>query len=246
MKDICLVGYGRWGKILLPKLNDICKGKVHVIRGRDIQSIKRLPDCSWFFVATPDHTHYEIVKHCLLNGKNVFCEKPLTLSLEKSKELFEISSKMGTRLYVSDVENYGKNDIKINKKNYFYRTKQQKILNPIDVLEMLFYHDAYMIKDYIERGEVKNISIKKLDKSNVKFKIIFENTQVDFEYVFEQKETQHKLNNTDIDRTTDKLSIMIRDVLKNNVDYQKNKNSALFANKIIDLVKEEIKKKELV
>ena len=241
MKSVCLIGYGSWGKVLFSKLNDTCR--VHVIQDRNIQAIEKILDCSWVFVATPNHTHHEIVKHCLLSGKNVFCEKPLTLNLEKSKELFEISSNMGVRLYVSDVENYGKNIIKMKKKNHFYRTNQQKILNPIDALAMLFYHDVYMIKDYIKDDEIKNISIIKLDKSNVKFKITFENIYIDFEYVFEQKEVQHKFNNTDIDRTTDKLSIMIKNVLENNVDYQKNKNSALFANKIIDLVKEEMEKR---
>ncbi len=111
MKNVCLIGHGYWGKVLLSKLKTI--SKVNLVQSKKTPYIEEITNCSWVFIATPNHTHYDIVETCLLSGKNVFCEKPLTLSLEKSKKLFEISSKMGVKLYVSDVENYGKNNIKI-------------------------------------------------------------------------------------------------------------------------------------
>ena len=40
------------------------------------------------FVATPNITHFKIVKKCLKLKTNVFCEKPLTTTHKSSKELF--------------------------------------------------------------------------------------------------------------------------------------------------------------
>ena len=49
------------------------------------------------------HTHYSLrnSKTCILNGKNVFCEKPFTSNLTLS--LYEINN---VKLYVDDVFNY--------------------------------------------------------------------------------------------------------------------------------------------
>ncbi len=42
-------------------------------------------------VATPTDTHFEIVKDCLMSGKHVLVEKPITLDSTTAKELVEIS-----------------------------------------------------------------------------------------------------------------------------------------------------------
>lgn len=39
------------------------------------------------YVATPDHLHYEPVKHALLHGAHAMVEKPLTLDLEEADDL---------------------------------------------------------------------------------------------------------------------------------------------------------------
>ena len=46
-------------------------------------------------------SHFEVTKSCLEAGKNVYCEKPLTKSVEQSRTLFSISEKMGVRLYAA-------------------------------------------------------------------------------------------------------------------------------------------------
>ncbi|MDD6468096.1 MAG: Gfo/Idh/MocA family oxidoreductase [Erysipelotrichaceae bacterium] len=43
------------------------------------------------YVATPNETHYEIVKECLLHGKHVLCEKPMVTTEEELKELYAIA-----------------------------------------------------------------------------------------------------------------------------------------------------------
>jgi predicted dehydrogenase len=51
-------------------------------------------------IATPNAFHYEIAKAALENGKHVYCEKPLTLSAEQSKELAELAKQKGVVNYV--------------------------------------------------------------------------------------------------------------------------------------------------
>ncbi|PKG25271.1 Gfo/Idh/MocA family protein [Niallia nealsonii] len=52
-------------------------------------------------IVTPNVFHYEIAKAALLNGKNVYCEKPLSLSAEESKELARIAKEKGVLNYVA-------------------------------------------------------------------------------------------------------------------------------------------------
>ncbi|WP_416375137.1 Gfo/Idh/MocA family protein [Spiroplasma poulsonii] len=42
------------------------------------------------YIGTSDATHYEIAKQLLTNKINVFCEKPLTLSYQTAKELYNL------------------------------------------------------------------------------------------------------------------------------------------------------------
>ena len=43
---------------------------------------KKINELEWVFVATPDKTHFKIVKNLLKLKKNVFCEKPLSLNFK--------------------------------------------------------------------------------------------------------------------------------------------------------------------
>lgn len=43
------------------------------------------------YIATPHGVHYEHVKLCLENGKNVLCEKPFTINARQSKELIALA-----------------------------------------------------------------------------------------------------------------------------------------------------------
>lgn len=43
------------------------------------------------YIATPHAFHFEQAKQCLLNGKAVLCEKPMTVSLQQTSALIEIA-----------------------------------------------------------------------------------------------------------------------------------------------------------
>ena len=83
--SIALIGYGKWGKILKKRLKKFCHVK-YILRSKD--DIKKIyGKVKWAVVATPDKTHYKILKK-LINAKiNIFCEKPLTTSFKTSKKL---------------------------------------------------------------------------------------------------------------------------------------------------------------
>lgn len=48
-------------------------------------------DIEVVIVATPAKVHYQITKQCLLAGKHVLVEKPMTDTLEQAKELYSIA-----------------------------------------------------------------------------------------------------------------------------------------------------------
>ncbi|MFF2493998.1 Gfo/Idh/MocA family protein [Agromyces sp. NPDC058064] len=52
------------------------------------------------FVLTPDHTHAEVVSRCLTSGVAVFCEKPITTSIDDADNMLELARSTGTRLYL--------------------------------------------------------------------------------------------------------------------------------------------------
>lgn len=51
-------------------------------------------------ISTPNAFHYEVAKAALMNGKHVYCEKPLSLSVQQSKELCEMAKEKGVVNYV--------------------------------------------------------------------------------------------------------------------------------------------------
>lgn len=55
------------------------------------------------FIATPTFTHYELCKQALLAGKHVFCEKPLTLKTDESRELTNLAESRGLTLMVGHI-----------------------------------------------------------------------------------------------------------------------------------------------
>jgi len=52
-------------------------------------------------IVTPNAFHYEVAKAALLNGKNVYCEKPLSLTAEQSQELAKIAKEKGVLNYIA-------------------------------------------------------------------------------------------------------------------------------------------------
>ena len=66
----------------------------------DWQDVVSDPDVDLVDIATPNSFHYIVAREALNNGKHVYCEKPLSISAEQSKELAELAASKGVVNYV--------------------------------------------------------------------------------------------------------------------------------------------------
>jgi UDP-2-acetamido-3-amino-2,3-dideoxy-glucuronate N-acetyltransferase len=119
MTKILLLGLGRWGANHLRNLNNLPielfvaeVGDKHLEPARKLGiPAERLTTNYKDFigkvdgvvVVTPAQTHFPLCKEFLEAGKDVFVEKPLTLSNEESKQLVEIAAKHKRILQVGHI-----------------------------------------------------------------------------------------------------------------------------------------------
>ena len=111
MKNIAVIGCGRWGQNLVRNFAElgvvasICDsdydlvGKTwlkylasDVAGHTDYRKVLADDNVKGVVVATPSDTHYSIAKEALLAGKDVFVEKPMALSVEAGAELAKIAT----------------------------------------------------------------------------------------------------------------------------------------------------------
>jgi|TARA_R110000822_G_scaffold136701_1_gene274202 MinD-like ATPase involved in chromosome partitioning or flagellar assembly len=217
--NIGLIGKGYWGTILLSKLEKI--GNVKFICNSKDNYKTKLDLVDWVFIATPNDTHFDIVKHCILSEKNIFCEKPLTPTYEQSLKLFTLANKHGVKLYVNDVFNWRNETINLksllNPKNNLKVTWRKESSNK---LFDLLYHDLYLLYPLLK----SKLDIKWPQINN----IIFD---------YEGSDKTHTINNIDFTHSknsNDALLEMVENVLNNKVDYDYNQMITLFCNKTID------------
>ncbi len=69
------------------------------------------------YVLTPNYLHYVITMDALRAGKHVFCEKPITINYELSKEMYELAEQKGLILNIGVVNRY-KTSVNLIKEMY--------------------------------------------------------------------------------------------------------------------------------
>ena len=240
--SVGLIGKGMWGLKLKSKLTKISNLKF--ISGKKkyyLDSIDKYK-IKWVFIATPNETHYEIVKNCLNKKINVFCEKPLCLSLKKAQKLIEISKKKKVKLYVSDLYDFYSNKIKkLNLENNVYRSKFVKGKD-VEFFNRFMYHDISILYGLLKKniiiGCTFKIEEKKLFKINVKFN---NKKEINFIYNLNLNTKKHVINNIDIISKKDYLNKMIHNVLYDKCNIQKNNKKALFIIKYLNEIKKKTK-----
>jgi len=242
-----LIGYGTWGKILYKKLEKFCDIKF-TCRSKDTY-LDKLDDVDWVIVSTPNETHYEIVNNCLLFGKNVFCEKPLTLTYEESETLYQVAEIQKVKLYVDDVQNWREVQWDLMEHNLIERKKKDNFNHSYytnkDLLYRLAYHDIYYLYPHIKNSEIEDVI--PIDINNkLQFKVKFNDISIEFGYDTDYNyERIHHINGVSLmgDGTDDPLHDMLEKVLNEDVDFEYNKEITLFTQGFIDILNRKLFKK---
>jgi predicted dehydrogenase len=111
---VAVVGYGYWGPNLArnvmerpeTKLVALCDSEpmrraAFSARIPSVPTVENLdevlhdPSVDALVVATPPHTHYDIVRRALNAGKHVLVEKPLATTTDHARELIDIADEQG-------------------------------------------------------------------------------------------------------------------------------------------------------
>ncbi|HEY8342263.1 MAG TPA: Gfo/Idh/MocA family oxidoreductase [Calditerricola sp.] len=117
MIRVAVIGAGQWGKNLVRTFYELgCLAAVadasptiqeqvkqaypEVPVYADYRPLLERPDIPAVAIATPAHTHYAVAREALEAGKDVFVEKPLTLSVEEAELLDELARQTGRILMV--------------------------------------------------------------------------------------------------------------------------------------------------
>jgi len=123
--NLALMGTGAWGRNLLRNFAHLkgahlkvccdidgeqCENTLNGYRGISVQTdpdkVLKDPSIDAVAIATPAITHYELAKRALEAGKDVFVEKPMTLSYENAVDLVETAEARDRILMVGHLLEY--------------------------------------------------------------------------------------------------------------------------------------------
>ena len=120
MTSAAVIGVGYWGRKHVEEYyklgidvyatdpveanREFCKEKGWV-KGTysDIKDVCANDDIKYVSVCTPNHTHYELAKLLLENGKNVLVEKPFVMEGSQGRELIELAREKKLNLSVGHI-----------------------------------------------------------------------------------------------------------------------------------------------
>ena len=114
--NIAIFGVGRIGKIHLknllrfPGVNVVAVADTHypadefkkefkdVFFSSNPEEVLALPAVEAVLICTPTSSHAAMIELALQSGKHIFCEKPVDLSLERTKALVDMANQSGVKL----------------------------------------------------------------------------------------------------------------------------------------------------
>ena len=152
MINTALVGFGWWGKNIIQKLINSNRFNLRLIVESDIQKHQNIKELGIVplmnfdemlkdttieavILTTPNHLHDTQVFKCALNGKHVFCEKPLSLTSKCARSSVNVCKKNNVILGVGHERRF-EPAIKFMKDLI-----DKEVLGTIMHAEMAFSHD---------------------------------------------------------------------------------------------------------
>ncbi len=131
-----VVGVGAMGKRhaenirrLIPEAQLIAVADVDLARARQvaaeleidhaydtIEALVERKDIQAVAIVTPAKFHGAAIRACAHAGKDIFCEKPLTLTVEEADEVLALTAKAGVRLQPGHVRRYDPSHVRAKKR----------------------------------------------------------------------------------------------------------------------------------
>jgi scyllo-inositol 2-dehydrogenase (NAD+) len=81
-----------------------------------VEAVAERKDVQAVVVVTPAKFHGAAMKVCAQAGKEIFCEKPFTLTLDEADELLDVTDRAGVRVQVGHVRRYDPPNVKAKKR----------------------------------------------------------------------------------------------------------------------------------
>ncbi|MCD4837551.1 inositol 2-dehydrogenase [Neobacillus sedimentimangrovi] len=81
-------------------LEEWAKEKQIEVLTTDYHDLLKDPEIKAVFICSPTNTHATIIKEAALAGKHIFCEKPVSFSVEETEEALKVVEKAGVKLQV--------------------------------------------------------------------------------------------------------------------------------------------------
>ena len=237
MIKVAIIGKGKFGS----KIENTIKDMVQFVDPND---------ADWVIIATPNDLHAEQVEKWLVKRKNVFCEKPLTLTKRTAEGLFSLADFMGVKLYVDDVLHWVK---KLNidvKGSINFKWQKYGSFNA-NIIDNLAYHDFYLWVGSAD-FEIKDVQVPQYSSINMYAIITLEGGRnAIFEYNILSDDYLHTVHDgwdeTIIDYSENNpLKDMLLSVFDNSVNFEHNRKRTLNAIKLCEAVKKEAFPKVLV
>ena len=227
MVKVHLIGHGKWGAVIDNAINDL--------RVKHVEP----KEADWIIISTPNDLHYEQVSYWLGQKKNVFCEKPLSLTYKSAKELFDFADTMGVRLYVDDVFSWRDDyDIYSNVNHFVWTKPNQKDKNYID--RLAYHHFMMWVGD--TDFEIKDITGEPSD-----FKVELQDGKTAEFFYGDSSQVVHFVNQDDMtNNQNNPLRTMFEFLFSNAGDYELNRKLTLNATKLSEQVKKTLWPKALV
>ena len=250
MVKVSIIGKGKFGS----KIEDTIKDSVEFVKPND---------ADWIIISTPNDLHHEQVEYWLSQRKNVFCEKPLTLTKRSAEALFSLADFFGVKLYVDDVFHWHDNlkidtDTEVDFMWYKYGSFSANII------DNLAYHHFYkwVGSDDFEIESITETSYS-IDGTMVNFRVELEDGRTaTFDYsIYDYNGPHfHKIvdgsNEIDVKPNNNPLKDMLHCVMLDDVkwpdgggptiNYEDNRKRTLNAIKLCEAVKKEVYPKVLV